>query len=67
MIPPIPDDFEMVDLSEERMKELLEIDIQTRRQAFAELNGMAFRTHEHMAAEDPFLRKFDDSSEDPAM
>merc|ERR1712147_68705 len=42
VIPPIPDDFEMVDLSEERLEELIELDIKTRRRAFAELNGMVF-------------------------
>ena len=43
MIPPIADDFEPVDISDEEFMELIELDIQTRRQAFDELNEMALQ------------------------
>ena len=43
MIPPIADDFEPVDISDEQFMELIELDIETRRQAFDELNEMALQ------------------------
>ena len=46
MIPPIPDDFEPVDISDERMQQLMQLEIETRRRAFAELNGMELPTTE---------------------
>jgi len=40
VIPPIPDDFEPVEISDEKMAQLIELDIKTRRQAFAQLELM---------------------------
>jgi len=43
VIPPIADDFEPVDISDEEFMELIELDFETRRQAFDELNEMALQ------------------------
>merc|ERR1712168_1724024 len=40
VIPPIPDDFEPVEISDEKMAQLIELDVKTRRQAFAQLELM---------------------------
>ena len=63
-IPPIADDFEPVDISDEEFMELIELDIKTRQQAFEELNQMAFQDPFSTPKSEPETQV---STEDPAM
>merc|ERR1712131_24290 len=63
-IPPIADDFEPVDISDEEFIELIELDIKTRQQAFEELNQMAFQDPFSTPKSEPETQV---STEDPAM